>query len=55
MSIYSYRDDKSEYQDHMDISKCIPSTKVSSLSLVDSLEKQIMLDSSDLSPKDAIR
>ena len=55
MSIFSYRDDNSEYQDHMDISKCIPSTKVSSLSLVDSLEEQVTLDSIDLSPKKAIR
>ena len=51
MNIRSFRDDNSEYQDHMDISKCIPSSKVSSLPLMDSPEKQVMLDSSNSSPR----
>ena len=55
MNIRSYRDDDSEYQDHMDISRCIPSIKISSLSLVDSPEEQVTLDSSDLPPKEAVR
>ena len=55
MSIFSYRDDNSEYQDHMDISKCISSTKVSPLFLVDSSEEQVTLDLSNPSPKEAIK
>ena len=54
MNICSYRDNNSEYEDHMDISKCIPSIKVSSLSLMDSPEEQVMLDSSNFAPKEAI-
>ena len=50
----TFRDDNSEYQDHMDISKCIPSIKISSLSLMDSLKEQATLDSSKFLPKGAI-
>ena len=49
-----FRDDHSEYEDHMDISKCIPSMRVSDLSLRDPLEKQIISASSNFSPKGAI-
>ena len=54
MNIYSFRDDNSEYQDHMDISKCIPSIKISDLSLKDPPEKQVTLASSSFLPKEAI-
>ena len=54
MNIYSFRDDNSEYQDHMDISKCIPSIKISGLSLRGPPEKQVTLDSSSFSPKGAV-
>ena len=49
MSIHSFRaNDKSEYQDHMDISECIPSIKVSNLSLTWTLQKeQVIPDFSD--------
>ena len=51
---FTFRDNYSEYQDHMDIMKCIPSIKISDLSLRDPLEKQVTLASSSLSPKGAI-
>ena len=51
---FTFRDDYSEYEDCMDISKCIPSIRVSDLSLRDSPEKQITLVSSSPSPKGAI-
>ena len=37
---FTFRENNSEYQDHMDITKCIPSIKISGLSLTDPLEKQ---------------
>ena len=49
-----FRDDHSEYEDHMDISKCIPSMRVSDLSLRDPLEKHIISASSNFSPEGAI-
>ena len=54
MNICSSRYNDSEYQDHMDISECIPSIKVSNLPLMDSLEEQVTLDSSNTSPREAI-
>ena len=51
MSIHSFRDNDSEYQDHMDISECIPSIKVCSLPLMVSSEE---LDSSNSSSKEAV-
>ena len=51
---FTFRDDYSEYEDHMDITKCIPNIKVSDLSLRDPLEKQVTLTSSSFSPKGAI-
>ena len=50
----TFRGDYSEYQDHMDISKCIPSIGISSLSLMDSSKEQATLDSSKFPPKGAI-
>ena len=44
----------SEYQDHMDITKCIPSIKISGLSLTDPPEEQVTLVSGSLSPEGAI-
>ena len=40
---FTFRDGNSEYQDHMDITKCIPSIKISGLSLTDPLEQQVTL------------
>ena len=51
---FTFRDDYSEYQDHMDISKCIPSIKISNLSLMDSPKEQATLDSSKFPPEGAI-
>ena len=51
---FTFRDDYSEYEDYMDISKCIPSIMLSDLSLRDPLEKQITLVSSSFSPNGAI-
>ena len=51
---FTFRDNHSEYQDHMDISKCIPSIKISSLSLMDPPKEQATLDSSKFSPEGAI-
>ena len=55
MNIHSFRDNNSEYQDHMDISECIPSIKVSSSILMDSSEEQVTLDSSSFPSKEAVR
>ena len=52
---FTFRDDYSEYEDHMDISKCIPSITLSGLSLMDPLEKQVTPASSSFSPKGVIR
>ena len=49
---FTFRDDNNEYQDHMDISKYILSIKISSSPLMDSPEKQVMLDSSNPPPKE---
>ena len=51
---FTFRDDNSEYQDHMDISKCIPSIKISGLSLMDPLKEQATLDSSKFPPEGSI-
>ena len=51
---FTFRDDYSEYEDCMDISKCIPSITPSDLSLRDPLEKQVTLASSNFSPEGAI-
>ena len=52
--IFTFIDDYSEYQDHMDIMKCIPSIKISDLSLKDSLEKQVTLASNSFSSEGAV-
>ena len=51
---FTFRDNNSQYQDHMDITKCIPSIKISNMSLRDPLEKQVTLASSSFSPKGAV-
>ena len=50
---FTFKNDHSEYEDHMDISKCIPSITLSDLSLRDPLEKQVTLASNSFSPKGA--
>ena len=50
---FTFRDDHGEYEDCMDISKCIPSIMLSDLSLRDPLEKQVTLASNSFSPKGA--
>ena len=55
LSLYfHFRDDNNEYQDHIDISKCIPSIKISSLSLMDPPKEQATLDFSKFPAKGAI-
>ena len=51
---FTFRDDYSEYEDHMDIMKCIPNIKISDLSLRDPPEKQVTLASSSFLPEGAI-
>ena len=51
---FIFKDDYSEYEDCMDISKCIPSITLSDLSLRDPLEKLVTLTSSSSSPKGAV-
>ena len=51
---FTFRDDCSEYQDHMDIMECIPNITISDLSLRDPPEKQVTLASGSFSPKGAI-
>ena len=55
MDICFFRDNDSEYQDYMDMSGCIPSTKASSLTLLDSLKEQVTSSSSSSPSKEAIR
>ena len=49
-----FRDDHSEYEDHMDILKCIPSVRLSDASRIDLSEKQTTVTPSEPSPKGAI-
>ena len=49
-----FRDDHSEYEDHMDILKCIPSVRLSDVSKIDLSEKQTTVTPSKPSPKGAI-
>ena len=51
---FTFRDDYSEYEDCMDISKCIPSITLSDLSLRDPPEKLVTLASSSSSSEGAI-
>ena len=51
---FTFRGDYSEYQDNMDILKCILSIRISGLSLTDSLKEQATLDSSKFSPEGAV-
>ena len=49
-----FRDDHSEYEDHMDILKCIPSVRLSDMPGIDLSEKQTTVYPSKFSPKGAI-
>ena len=49
-----FRDDHSEYEDHMDILKCIPSVRLSDVSRIDLSEKQTAVTPSKPSPEGAI-
>ena len=49
-----FRDDHSEYEDHMDILKCIPSVRLSDMPTIDLSEKQTTVTPSKFSPKGAI-
>ena len=48
------RDDHSEYEDHMDILKCIPSIRLSDVSRIDLSEKQTAVTPSKPSPEGAV-
>ena len=49
-----FRDDHSEYEDHMDILKCIPGIRLSDMSSRDLSEKQTTPTPSKFSPEGAI-
>ena len=49
-----FRDDHSEYEDHMDILKCIPSIRLSDMPAIDLSEKQTTVEPSEFSPEGAI-
>ena len=49
-----FRDDHSEYEDHVDILKCIPSVRLSDMPAIDFSEKQTAVTPSEFSPKGAI-
>ena len=49
-----FRDDHSEYEDHMDILKCIPSVRLSDMPAIDLSEKQTTVTPSEFSPEGAI-
>ena len=49
-----FRDNHSEYEDHMDILKCIPSVRLSDMPAIDVSEKQTAVIPSESSPKGAI-
>ena len=53
-SLQFFRDDHSEYEDHMDILKCIPSIRLSDMPAIDLSEKQTTPTPSKFSPKGAI-
>ena len=48
------RDDHSEYEDHMDILKCIPSVRLSDMPAIDLSEKQTTVTPSEFSPEGAV-
>ena len=51
---FFFRDDHSEYEDHMDILKCIPSVRLSDVSKIGLSEKQTTASPSKFSPEGAI-
>ena len=54
LQFFFFRDDYSEYEDHMDILKCIPSVRLSDVSKIDLSEKQTTASPSKFSPEGAI-
>ena len=48
-----FRDDHSEYEDHMDILTCIPSIRLSDMPAIDLSEKQTTVTPSKFSPEGA--
>ena len=48
-----FRDELSEYEDHMDILKCIPSVRLSDMPAIDLSEKQTAVAPSEFSTKGA--
>ena len=53
-SLQFFRDDHSEYEDHMDILKCIPSIRLSDMSARDPPEKQTTSTPSKFSPEGVV-
>ena len=53
-SLQFFRDDHCEYEDHMDILKCIPGIRLSDMSARDPSEKQTTPTPSKFSPKGVI-
>ena len=51
--IFTFRDDYSEYEDRMDISKCVSGIRMSGLFLTDPPEEQTTVVPGSLSPKGA--
>ena len=49
-----FRDDHGEYEDHMDILRCIPSVRLSDVSKIDLPEKQTTASPSEFSPEGAV-
>ena len=54
LKFFFFRDDHSEYEDHMDILKCIPSVRLSDMPAIDISDKQTTVTPSKFSPKGAI-
>ena len=53
-SLQFFRDDHSEYEDHMDILKCIPGIRLSDMSAKDPPEKQTTPTPSKFSPEGVV-
>ena len=49
-----FRDDHSEYEDHMDILKCIPSVRLSDMPAIDLSERQTTVIPSKFLPEGAV-
>ena len=53
-SLQFFRDDHSEYEDHMDILKCIPGIRLSDMSARDPPEKQTTATPSKFLPEKVV-